>query len=471
MSPLGKIPTPYKSMGIQNITNKTENDVDIYTLNSLRAEFLTVNTVILGVYLVIGVLGNSLVFYIYKCCITKHRTDRFFIPYLAVSDALSCIVGSGFGLALNLLPIRFSGDALCKGLWFLTKWSTLVSALMLLLIAIERYKKVCKPFGPQMTPLAKQLSIIALFVLSAILTFPTVFFHGEISFPARGTSHLTGNFFSFDFHLLSLFWHLLLYEVPFLLFFSLRRKSAFVFFKKFLLTVFYCFSGYRCGRNTFLTGLEGYFTIYNVVLAAVAFTGITAVTILYVFVGKTIYKQTKFRSRFASSPRKSYISPKSDSGVVSDGNDDVFLENSVKENEENKARKDSADSFYSTDDEQESTDADLPRKKSSNNPRKKSIISHVYTVPQVLRKFKISILFMCITLVFILTFTPRLVIMISEATNKGYWSGLTDNQIRASLFFYRFYIVNNIVNPFLYAAFDSRFKQEIKKRLSCFKKT
>lgn len=407
-------------MGIQNITNKTEDDVDIYTLNSQRAEFLTVNTVILGVYLVIGVLGNSLVFYIYKFCITKHRTDRFFIPYLAVSDALSCIVGSGFGLALNLLPIRFSGDALCKGLWFLTKWSTLVSALMLLLIAIERYKKVCKPFGPQMTPLAKQLSMIALFVVSAILTFPTVFFHGEISFPARGTSHLTG---------------------------------------------------YRCGRNTFLTGLEGYFTTYNVVLSAVAFTGITAVTVLYVFVGKTIFKQTKFRSRFASSPRKSYISPKSDSGVVSDGNDDVFLENSVKGNEENKARKDSADSFYSTDDELESTDADLPRQKSSNNPRKKSIISHVYTVSQVLRKFKISILFMCITLVFILTFTPRLVIMISEATNKGYWSGLTDNQIRASLFFYRFYIVNNIVNPFLYAAFDSRFKQEVKKRLSCFKKT
>lgn len=234
---------------------------------------------------------------------------------------------------------------------------------------------------------------------------------------------------------------------------------------------FYCFLGYRCGRNTFLTGLEGYFTTYNVVLSAVAFTGITAVTVLYVFVGKTIFKQTKFRSRFASSPRKSYISPKSDSGVVSDGNDDVFLENSVKGNEENKARKDSADSFYSTDDELESTDADLPRKKSSNNPRKKSIISHVYTVSQVLRKFKISILFMCITLVFVLTFTPRLVIMISEATNKGYWSGLTDNQIRASLFFYRFYIVNNIVNPFLYAAFDSRFKQEVKKRLSCFKKT
>lgn len=249
------------------------------------------------------------------------------------------------------------------------------------------------------------------------------------------------------------------------------EKVHLFFFKSSYWRFFYCFSGYRCGRNTFLTGLEGYFTIYNVVLAAVAFTGITAVTILYVFVGKTIYKQTKFRSRFASSPRKSYISPKSDSGVVSDGNDDVFLENSVKENEENKARKDSADSFYSTDDELESTDADLPRKKSSNNPRKKSIISHVYTVPQVLRKFKISILFMCITLVFILTFTPRLVIMISEATNKGYWSGLTDNQIRASLFFYRFYIVNNIVNPFLYAAFDSRFKQEIKKRLSCFKKT
>lgn len=466
-------------MGIHNITNKTEDDIDIYTLNSQRAEFLTVNTVILGVYLVIGVLGNSLVFYIYKFCITKHRTDRFFIPYLAVSDALSCIVGSGFGLALNLLPIRFSGDALCKGLWFLTKWSTLVSALMLLLIAIERYKKVCKPFGPQMTPLAKQLSMIALFVVSAILTFPTVFFHGEISFPARGTSHLTGNIFyliSICHCYIDIYYYKEYYFYFFLFFtyawfYSKRLFSAFAFQKVPVDGFFYCFLGYRCGRNTFLTSLEGYFTTYNVVLSAVAFTGITAVTVLYVFVGKTIFKQTKFRSRFASSPRKSYISPKSDSGVVSDGNDDVFLENSVKGNEENKARKDSADSFYSTDDELESTDADLPRQKSSNNPRKKSIISHVYTVSQVLRKFKISILFMCITLVFILTFTPRLVIMISEATNKGYWSGLTDNQIRASLFFYRFYIVNNIVNPFLYAAFDSRFKQEVKKRLSCFKKT
>lgn len=405
-------------MGIQNITNSSEDDVDIFTLNNQRAEFLTVNTVILCIYLVIGVLGNSLVFYIYKFCITKNRTDRFFIPYLAVSDAASCIIGSGFAISLNLLPIRFSGDALCKGLWFLTKWSTFVSALMLLLIAIERYKKVCKPFGPQMTSLAKQLSMVALFVVSAVFTFPTVFFHGEISFPARGTSGLTG---------------------------------------------------YRCGRNTLLTGLEGYFTVYNVILAVSALSGITVVTILYFFVGKTIYKQTKFRNRFTSSPRKSYVSPKSDSGVCSEGNDDVFIENSVKENGENKARKDSADSFYSTDDELDSTDVGLPKQKSSNN-RKKSIISHVYTVPQVLKKFKISILFMCISLVFVLTFTPRLVIMISEATNKDYWNGLTDHQIRTSLFFYRFYIVNNIVNPFLYAAFDSRFKQGIKKKLSCLQK-
>lgn len=71
---------------------------------------------------------------------------------------------------------------------------------------------------------------------------------------------------------------------------------------------------------------------------------------------------------------------KFDLGVVFDGNDDVFLENLVKENEENKVWKDLVDFFYFIDDELESMDVDFLRKKSSNNLRKKSIISYVYIV-------------------------------------------------------------------------------------------
>lgn len=71
---------------------------------------------------------------------------------------------------------------------------------------------------------------------------------------------------------------------------------------------------------------------------------------------------------------------KFDLGVVFDGNDDVFLENLVKENEENKVWKDLVDFFYFIDDELESMDVDFFRKKSSNNLRKKSIISYVYIV-------------------------------------------------------------------------------------------
>lgn len=116
-------------------------------LNSLWVEFLIVNIVILGVYLVIGVFGNFLVFYIYKCCIIKYCMDWFFILYLVVLDVLLCIVGSGFGLVLNLLFIWFLGDVLCKGFWFFIKWFILVLVLMFLLIVIEWYKKVCKLFG------------------------------------------------------------------------------------------------------------------------------------------------------------------------------------------------------------------------------------------------------------------------------------------------------------------------------------
>lgn len=67
-------------------------------------------------------------------------------------------------------------------------------------------------------------------------------------------------------------------------------------------------------------------------------------------------------------------------GVVFDGNDDVFLENLEKGNEENKVWKDLVDLFYFIDDELESMDVDFFRWKSSNNLRKKSIISYVYIV-------------------------------------------------------------------------------------------
>lgn len=48
-------------------------------------------------------------------------------------------------------------------------------------------------------------------------------------------------------------------------------------------------------------------------------------------------------------------------GVVFDGNDDVFLENLEKGNEENKVWKDLVDLFYFIDDELESMDVDFFR--------------------------------------------------------------------------------------------------------------
>ena len=222
-----------------------------------------------------------------------------------------------------------------------------------------------------------------------------------------------------------------------------------------------------------------------------ALGGISFITVLYINIGRSIYRQSNFRKRFRSSGAVSGFAksdkPKQehsvqDSGVVSDGNnrtEDVFGDANHKEVSEevndsgvSGNRKYSKDSVYSEDesvvktkgkrkDERRESEDELEvsrRRRRSSVFRGKGL-----GFKASIRRYKYSVLFMIITLVFVVSYTPRMVLMILEAVNIDFWNNLPNEYIRLCLFFYRFYIINNITNPFLYAAFDVRFRTEIKK--------
>lgn len=225
-------------------------------LNSFLASVLLPNNVILVLYLIIGIIGNVTVIYFYIFKMKSKRTHRFFIPALAIVDLLAGTFGSSFALALNLLPILFRGNYLCKFLWYTCEATTLSSGFMLLAIAVERYLKVCKPFGYQMQMKWKRVAIILSVVISIIVSLPVIHFYGEIKVQNLQTN----------------------------------------------------MTGYRCGHDPFDVNTRQGLVVYDFFLFIFALIGAVALTVLYGFVGRAVYRQLKKENQRKRRP--SLIIPK-----------------------------------------------------------------------------------------------------------------------------------------------------------------
>ena len=81
--------------------------------------------------------------------------------------------------------------------------------------------------------------------------------------------------------------------------------------------------------------------------------------------------------------------------------------------------------------------------------------------PPSTKHSKITKVMLTITPVFILSYAPALVITIYSSIRPDIWDTMTEFQTVISEFFLRFYLVNNMCNPFIYRFWDKRFKREI----------
>lgn len=76
--------------------------------------------------------------------------------------------------------------------------------------------------------------------------------------------------------------------------------------------------------------------------------------------------------------------------------------------------------------------------------------------------FRITFMFMLITFIFIISFSPKVVIFIFECLNDRFWDSLPYNTRLLVRFFDVLFIINNIANPFVYAFLDVKFSQQLK---------
>lgn len=149
--------------------------------------------VFLVVLMVIGTVGNLLVIYIFGWKI-KTTTQNYFFVWLAVFDLISCVVG----IPSEIIDIRnyylYDSDIACKVLKFFLALPPIASINILLSIAIDRYRRVCKPLRRQMKHAHANICITLSTFIAIVASGPALSLFGknDVKIVGPNLTNLTG---------------------------------------------------------------------------------------------------------------------------------------------------------------------------------------------------------------------------------------------------------------------------------------
>ncbi|ESO86521.1 hypothetical protein LOTGIDRAFT_167044 [Lottia gigantea] len=134
-----------------------ESDVRI-----ARILLLMPRLVFLILVFVVGSVGNVIVLYVYHF---KWRNSTFtlFVKVLALLDLLNCFTSTPAAIILVLGQDHVYVDTLCAITPFLSLYTSIVSGILFVIIAVQRYLGICKPLKVSFElPLAKKLCLFAI---------------------------------------------------------------------------------------------------------------------------------------------------------------------------------------------------------------------------------------------------------------------------------------------------------------------
>ncbi|XP_076084484.1 uncharacterized protein LOC143055236 [Mytilus galloprovincialis] len=400
------------------MSNSSHSNIYLEELNNAKVQLLIPNTVLAFVFLVTGVVGNGLVLFVYRFKLKSKSDDRYFIPCLSLVDMIACSIGATYAISMNFNPFNFRSDLICKLVWFLHQSISFSSALLLLAIAVQRYIKVSRLVNSSMSLRSKRMTIISILIGSTVISVPCLVLYGKDEL-------------------------------------LLKNENRTI-------------TGYNCGavpnvNQTFLFS-------YSVILLLMCLSGIFAVIILYSLILRTIFKHESFRKRSFKRPNKHSLNDNEqhNSGntiqtEISNITDDDY---SVDKFEPNTTQIDST-----TINNQQGTMQGGPviKRKNSTVPfviqtRRKS--KFFRNVSRFTHKHRFSVMFFLITILFCISYLPRIALMIIESVIANFWDNLTDPEYVIALCFYRGHLLNTVVNPIIYLIFDTDFRSSCQ-RLCC----
>lgn len=353
------------------------------------AEYLPIfiYLLILGV---VGTFGNLhvLVVYYQRYNPSNHR---IFILWLAAVDFFSCTVSIPFEMYDIRYRYTFTASWTCKVFRFLNHAASVSSGFLLGLIALERFRKACQPTSSQMTVKQARISCIVTLLISSILAVPAIVIYGANV--------------SETFH-----------------------------------------PGIVGSDCTSLTKYKSYFKIYSGALLLFSTCVFVMCIIVYIFVGKVLYRQMQFRKK--AQLRRNKLNALSSISLNAHCSTAKLTNGSVA----------SLDKIEIEEDPSSINNDHLRVNKNNSGNNSGSQVQKRKT--KISRSRRITLMFLVATSVSYLGYLPNTVFSVIKALNTEMFNAIA-LELGASVYiFLRLYFISNVTNPIVYSFMDERFREE-----------
>ena len=123
--------------------------------------------------LCIGVIGNIFVLVMYSTKMNGKLTEsRYFLPVLSVFDLIACLSAAIFFATETFMWMTYNSDILCKAVVFTNGYAMATSTAFLLVLAIQRYKKICCLHSKRMSLFWRRITVVLVILTNLVYSAP-----------------------------------------------------------------------------------------------------------------------------------------------------------------------------------------------------------------------------------------------------------------------------------------------------------
>ena len=359
-----------------------------------------------------GIPGNAFVIYVFRNSCWKSNSHLFFV-WLAIIDLFNCSLILPFEFANVVNQYTYANGWLCKMTIFFTIWPTVTSGMTLTIISIDRFRKVCRSLKWQFSNRTARILCLVVFITGCLCSCPSLIIFG---------------------------------------------------IHEFIITP-HNITGTDCAIKNEYEGTL-YVRIYNGLLWILFMSTISVIIILYIIIGKQIFKQTSKIKKLTHSQLLQTLSTRSNPDFVSEDMTSSSGGRTTSSVSLGRSISSGAICTMSLSQKDDSMPRSMDFRVSGALERKFSKIYDETIDRKAARSQakarKSALIMFLISLAFIISYLPYLILRLLEGINFHFVISMTDTERALYKSFLRSYWLNCAINPFIYCACAQQFRNECK---------
>ena len=179
--------TEINSTTVSAVSGEMDRQLAEKLNDEMRLTVLPV-TIFVGIEAVFGFFGNLLILYVFL--FYYHKCNfKYFVLCLSLIDTTSTLTTLPGEIVTQTFWFVYPVPLVCKIKSFFNMFTVCGSAFGLLVIAIDRYRKVCRPLAWQIKPRQAMILIFIQLIISFIIAIPVPFIWGTRSFKKKYEGH------------------------------------------------------------------------------------------------------------------------------------------------------------------------------------------------------------------------------------------------------------------------------------------